>query len=207
MAVVKDSALGSTSSSYSFNNVGGDLLIVAGLGHNAGESITGITYNGDALTKAVDSQQGNVQAYIWYLINPATGSNTVSVSATGLEYTFCQSLTGADLSDPIGDTDFTQGNGATSWEDTVTSVTGGSYAISAGRDGNGSSSLSPGTNATSIGTAGAINEVVDSSGYGDIAAGSFSIGYNRTLAGGDFTSSTVVISADITSFVPNITMI
>jgi hypothetical protein len=51
---------------------------VAGTG-----TITAMTYNGVAMTKAQGVTQGAMRAEIWYLVNPATGANTVSATVTG----------------------------------------------------------------------------------------------------------------------------
>ena len=50
---------------------------VAGTG-----SITSATYNGVALTKATSTRASGMASEIWYLINPDTGSSTVSVTIT-----------------------------------------------------------------------------------------------------------------------------
>src|SRR6266568_114740 len=48
---------------------------------NAGSSVTGITYNGVAFTAAPFTAEANsFRVEMWYLINPATGSNNVVVT-------------------------------------------------------------------------------------------------------------------------------
>lgn len=51
---------------------------VAGTG-----TITAMTYNGVAMSKAQGITNGAMRAEIWYLVNPATGANTVSATVTG----------------------------------------------------------------------------------------------------------------------------
>jgi len=46
-------------------------------------SISSPSYNGVALTKAASSLSGAMDSEIWYLVNPASGANTVSVTVTG----------------------------------------------------------------------------------------------------------------------------
>jgi hypothetical protein len=51
---------------------------VAGTG-----TITGITYNSVAMTQGAALTTGAMRTEIWYLINPTTGSNTVSATVSG----------------------------------------------------------------------------------------------------------------------------
>jgi uncharacterized repeat protein (TIGR01451 family) len=48
---------------------------------NSGSSVTAISYNGAALTKSFAFDPGNnFRVEMWYLVNPATGSNTVQLT-------------------------------------------------------------------------------------------------------------------------------
>jgi hypothetical protein len=65
-------------------------LIVAVSAYDPGSStdrvVTGITYNGDALTK-LDSHNGvtlDANQEMWYLANPDTGTNNIVISMTGV---------------------------------------------------------------------------------------------------------------------------
>ncbi len=46
-------------------------------------SISSASYNGTSLTKATSTLSGGMDAETWYLANPSSGSNTVSVTVTG----------------------------------------------------------------------------------------------------------------------------
>ncbi len=87
----------------------------------SGDGVSGITYNGDALTKitaasqniAFGSRYGDVQR--WELENPATGSNTLSISGSGTIRSHCVTVTtfgGANQTDAVGVTNNT-GSGST----------------------------------------------------------------------------------------------
>ena len=65
------------------------LLVVAVEGSLGADVITGVTYGGVALTKIESSQQfsypSRVQS-LWFLKNPASGSNNVVISASSSDY-------------------------------------------------------------------------------------------------------------------------
>jgi len=77
-------------SSYTFSHTcaGSNRLLVFGDGHTSSSdtTVTGVTYNGVALTLVRSDQHQSGDSWrtsIWYLIAPATGSNTVSVTLCG----------------------------------------------------------------------------------------------------------------------------
>jgi hypothetical protein len=49
------------------------------------DTITAMTYGGVSLTKAVDAGASGVRSQIWYLIEPASGSNTLGWTASGID--------------------------------------------------------------------------------------------------------------------------
>jgi len=79
-----------------------DILFVATI-NSTGANVTGVTYNGVSMT-SVATQLNNPasDAYwigLWYLINPATGTNTVSISfSAGSSNGAASSFIGADRS-------------------------------------------------------------------------------------------------------------
>ena len=97
-------------------------------------TVSTITYNGVALTKVRSDDNGvSFRTEIWYLINPATGSNTVSVTMGSfvLEvWGFATSLTGAKQS---SQPDAHNGNfGATNSSSvSVTTIANNSWIIGA----------------------------------------------------------------------------
>lgn len=80
--------VGGTSHSMSYTCTGSNLVLFAGIfaGHvGVTNDCTGVTYNGVSMTKIAESRdtgsgsQGAWQS-LWYLLNPATGSNTLAAS-------------------------------------------------------------------------------------------------------------------------------
>lgn len=82
------------------------------------DSVTGFTYNGVAFT-AVPSGSATINNYsvtLYYLIAPATGSNTVSVTTTGAVNDIgigVISFTGADQTSPLGTANTATGTSTT----------------------------------------------------------------------------------------------
>lgn len=63
---------------------GDDRFLVVAVNQTGAGNITGVTYGGVSMTRA-SNEQAVTEAYVismWYLKNPASGSNTVSVSFT-----------------------------------------------------------------------------------------------------------------------------
>ena len=93
---------------YSWNHTctGANRFLIVGVSmlSVAGSSVTGITYNGVALTKIghVASVSGAVRAELWGLIAPATGSNVIQVTlSTALDSVGCAvSFTGVHQTSP-----------------------------------------------------------------------------------------------------------
>lgn len=87
-----DNGGGSNSLSYSFNNVAGDIMFVGVVGGTSfggeADDVTGVTYNGIAMTLVQKSALGGVYrySYVYMLIAPPTGSHTVAVSALTVHY-------------------------------------------------------------------------------------------------------------------------
>jgi len=73
---------GSTTNSFSFNNVAGNLLIV-GCVDDAISTIS-VTYNGVSMTSVGSTNDGSgfVKVQLFYLMSPATGSNTLTATRT-----------------------------------------------------------------------------------------------------------------------------
>lgn len=88
-AITHDSSTESaTDIATTFNvtvGVNTDRMMIFGLGHYQGDTgISGVTYNGDALT-LIKNQEGsfNERASLWGLVNPDTGTNSFVVSGAG----------------------------------------------------------------------------------------------------------------------------
>ena len=62
---------------------GKERVLIVAIG-SRGNSPTGITYNGVSLTKAFESTiYDGTRSTIWYLLNPATGSHSITVTFAG----------------------------------------------------------------------------------------------------------------------------
>jgi len=108
----------------SFDCSGGDILIV-GVFTNGSTSALSVTYNGVSLTQlALITDAGNNKQGFYYLVNPSSGSNTLSVTRTGGTNVsvVASSYSGVDTANPIDDYSTDTGTSATtSW--TCSSVT------------------------------------------------------------------------------------
>ena len=97
-----DASTASTSDGFSHTvgTKGNRLLIVTVL---AGTSPSGITYNGVAMTSHGDSAMGSERISTWYLVAPATGSNTITLAGEGsLTAIHATSYYGVNQSSPVG---------------------------------------------------------------------------------------------------------
>lgn len=91
--------------------------------------VTAITYNGDSLTFLDTAANSGRTVEVWYLINPDTGSNTVSMTGDGTAngMASCTSFHGVDQTTPLG-TQTTTSGVASSTSRTITVPTdGGGY--------------------------------------------------------------------------------
>lgn len=69
--------------SYTHTCTGSQLILFVGVRKFAGD-VTGVTYNNVAMTQITTKQDaGTGFIYLFYIINPTTGANTIKVSATG----------------------------------------------------------------------------------------------------------------------------
>lgn len=73
---------GSTSMTYAHTVAGLNRLLVVGVSAGASDIVTGVTYNGVAMTRINVRNNGNSTAYLYYLIAPATGTHNVVVSTS-----------------------------------------------------------------------------------------------------------------------------
>ncbi len=112
-AVSSGGGSGATSETFSHTCSGTNrLLFVGGFNQEASSTITGVTYDGEALTEIASSSQTNNSVSLWYLIAPATGANDVVVtrsSSTDALIGVAVSYTGAKQSG-VPDSDNTGGS-------------------------------------------------------------------------------------------------
>jgi len=139
-----------TTVSWSHTCTGSNRVLVVGAAVNCGstQTITGVTYNGVAMT-AVPSGRMNSNntanvgfVQVWYLIAPATGANTVVITASASVFSFSAgsvSFTGVDQTTPLGAAVTSFGSSAAA-SVAVTGTTAGNIVIDAVCTGNAVSS-------------------------------------------------------------------
>jgi len=98
----------STPHSASYDVGGADMLVLlmgARKTLGGGTDITSVTYNGVSLTeqKEQDANGSDTRAWIWTLLSPASGSNTLVITGTQWSDLFgvAMGINGVDLGDPI----------------------------------------------------------------------------------------------------------
>lgn len=111
MAIAFDaisSGSGSGAGPWTFSHTcsGSDRILWVIYGIQAGQAASAITYNGVALTPVHASAGTTPRLSVWYLINPDSGTNTISItpaSSVGNTGSFVGvSYTGVDQSSPLG---------------------------------------------------------------------------------------------------------
>jgi hypothetical protein len=107
-------------STYSFSHTtttNPNRILVVTVSVFAAGTVTGITYNGVALTHqaAADVANGVYRSEVWYLVAPATGANTVAVTLSGVSTSIANSLSywNVDQGAPIEATATNTGTGDT----------------------------------------------------------------------------------------------
>ena len=187
-------ALSSASASWSHTCSGSDRIIFAMVGGQAGSG-TAASYNGVSMTQIGSSLNcgGNRNISLWYLINPASGSHTVSVtrsSSSGWTLGYAVSYTGAKQSGVPDATSSTNQGESSSFTETLTTVADNCWVVLAA--GSQDDGLSAGTNATTVYANSLEMSFFDNSGYGSISpAGSFGMTIGNS---GDTTYSTIMAS-------------
>lgn len=79
-------------------SVGGNRTLVVEVSTQQDQTISGITYNGDALTQAASHTRvtGNLRTEIWYKIAPDLGTNNIIITMSGAAYISATALTIVD---------------------------------------------------------------------------------------------------------------
>jgi len=120
---------GTTSLTVAHTCSGPQRLLVVGVQIEDGTAAdpSGVTYNGDAMTKAAGKTQGDVNCSTWYKVAPATGANnivvTIGYSARNVSLG-AQSFVGVLQSDPVGTTANASHAGSTAPSVAATTVAG-----------------------------------------------------------------------------------
>lgn len=128
----KSNGSATTTSPLTWNHTctGSDLVLICGFSVDAGsgtETVTAVTYNSVSMTQigsALNNSTSNSNISLWYLLNPATGSNQISatlssifsvngvaISLTGVS-AYDTTATNASSSSPISTSIIPSTNGA-----------------------------------------------------------------------------------------------
>lgn len=147
-----------TTFSWSHTCTGSNRILVVGVTTNSGADghqgqPTGVTYNGVAMTKGVGLVANTNRATsVWYLANPASGSNTIQVTfgeSTNYAGGCAVSYTGASGS--IGaNTGTNSASSGTAVSVAVTTTTANSYLVGNGVDNNGASWSNSGSSVVEV---------------------------------------------------------
>ncbi|HZJ47224.1 MAG TPA: galactose oxidase-like domain-containing protein, partial [Pyrinomonadaceae bacterium] len=143
---VSHSAIASTASPYQWNHTctGTNRALIVGIAlANANDTVTNVMYNSVPMLRVASAVQGTARVYIFYLPNPASGTNPISVAFTGGFTSFsvgAVSFTDVDQLQPIRQgtdcTNFSEiaqvGSGTVSYSNTgLASGTNYSYRVRA----------------------------------------------------------------------------
>jgi len=110
------------------------------------QTVTGITYNGVAMTAVGNTNTGSNNSYLYYLIAPATGVHTVTVSLSGSGPVSGASSSYTGVYQGLIDSSSTNANSATSISQATTTVTDNCWLVSGGSTG--ASTATAGANTT-----------------------------------------------------------
>lgn len=131
LAIDAVSSAGGSASSFSWAHTcaGSDRVLLLGISwYDTIDTISSVTYNSVAMTLVPSSSKsiGQYTTVLYYLVAPATGSNTVAVTFTNAVFDFgggAVSFTGADQSTPLGTANTASGTSTTP-SVAITSTTG-----------------------------------------------------------------------------------
>jgi hypothetical protein len=138
MAITFDAASnsrtnGTTSQSHSHTCTGSDRALVVGVVGAVSDNITAATYNGVAMTLISKSDIGSSRfCYLYYLGNPASGSNTIQVTASSSSHVEIDAASYRGVSQTSQPEAFQVTTGspaATTMNSSVTTVTDNSWVI------------------------------------------------------------------------------
>lgn len=144
MAIAFDNATissnASGSFSYSHTCTGSDLALFVFVTVNTGQTCSGVTYNSVSMTEQGSYIQDSAgpRTYAFYLLGPATGSNSISITVSGGNTVgSAASYTGVSQSGFPDAYTTTAGGITTSFTSTITTVASNAWIIASSRCGNG----------------------------------------------------------------------
>ena len=176
MAIAYDASSGghtatTTNLTWSHTCTGTNRILFVGYRCSVSGAVSGITYNGVAMTFIAQGGD-NSSSYLglWYLINPATGSNTVSITLSSAFISgISASYTGAKQSSQPDSSNTRTASGTTSGNISTTIVVNNSWTVAISKAA--SSAITGGVNSTNR-AQGDNNEMQFSDSNGDLSAGS-----------------------------------
>jgi hypothetical protein len=118
---------GGSSLTFSHTCSGSDRLLIVGVSVDSGHTVSGVTYAGAAMTQIGTATAGNVRAYLFSKVAPATGANNVVVSLAGGGSSETSagaiSFTGVSQANPLGTVGTNSGTSGTTASVAVSSDT------------------------------------------------------------------------------------
>lgn len=128
-------------------------ILIVGVTDNTTVHVTGVTYNGVAMTeiptKSPIQIPGNRFIHLYYLLNPAQGSNNVVVTADQIQYIYgyAASYTGVAQSSQPDASGNNSGSSITSLSKAITTIVDNCWTITFGRIESGTITATAGTTA------------------------------------------------------------
>jgi len=184
LAITSTTYSGDNTTTWSMDCKGGNLLVVAYV-KPSNTRVTGITYNGVALSYSTETYNtGNSMAGVWYLASPATGSNSIVVSPSGGNFNggaVC--LTGSKISSPIDSASCsTAGGGSGTLGVTWSTTNSGDWLIDAGFSNNGNAMSASGGQTAFWTNTGGVDAYASGAGStkGPVSSGSQTMSWTAT---------------------------
>jgi hypothetical protein len=174
------------SNTVSFTTSGSDRYLVVQVLSSPGDTVTGVTYNGVAMSQIMTSTFGAQANELWGLANPASGTHNIVASFSGAPSTVvidAISYTGAQQTTPIEATGTNSGSG-TSASVSVTTLTDNAWLVGYFRANSASGAFTAGSNTVIRTDAAEGTRQLADSGAVQSPPGSFSL--NATMATGSW---------------------
>lgn len=178
------------------------ILVVCVSFRNMVSSVTGVTYNGVALTQGARGSNTDRNTDIWYLVNPATGANDVVVTYDldpADQVSGAANFTGVSQVTPVASADSNIGNNTNPTLSLAATPTQLIVAVGATYPGGGSMTpLTPGTGTTEMweddSNAGGSGNIQGFAGYEAGAGGATVIDWTHPSTGDTWSMSGLVLN-------------
>lgn len=170
-----------TSCSWNHTVSGSDTMLLVTITSNAGDVVTGVTYNSVSMTQLAKQQRSDaasVFTYIYYLIAPSSGTHSIAVTLSSADANFmgaATSYTGVAQTAPEANATASAVSGTATIN--VTTLTNGAWISGMFYNGSGAT-MSAGNNTVFRGGS-ASSAIAADSGSGMSTAGSYSLNANN----------------------------